>query len=66
MSLQHRKKEVTDENDFLHACKHQSFLQDDFNTLDIKASYKMILSLWMGMIKHSRSTQGSKFAISLQ
>ena len=49
MSLQYLKKEVKDEVDFLHADKHQSFLQVDFNTLGIKVSYKVILSLLMGM-----------------
>ena len=43
-----------------------SFLQLDFNTLDIKVSYKLILSLLMSMIKHSQSTQSSKFAMFLQ
>ena len=66
MSLQYLKKEVRDEVDFLHADKHQSFLQVDFNTLGIKVSYKVVLSLLMGMIKHSQSTQSNKFAISLQ
>ena len=56
MSLQYLKKEVRDEVDFLHADKHQSFLQVDFNTLSIKVFYKVILSLLMGMIKHSQST----------
>ena len=44
MSLQYVKKELSDENDSLHADKHQSFLQVDFNTLGIKVSYKVILS----------------------
>ena len=66
MSLQYLKKEVRDEADFLHADKHQSFLQIDFSTLVIKVSYKVILSLLMGMIKHSQSTQSNKFVISLQ
>ena len=66
MSLQHLKKEVRDEVDFLHTDKHQSFLQVDFNTLDIKVSYRLILLLLLGMIKHSQSTQSNKFAISLQ
>ena len=56
MSLQYLKKEIKDEVDFLHADKHQSFLQVDFNTLSIKVFYKVILSLLMGMIKHSQST----------
>ena len=51
MSLQYHKKEVRDEVDFLHADKHQSFLQVDFNTLGIKDSYKLILSLLMCIIK---------------
>ena len=58
------KKKVCDEADFLHA--NISFLQVDFNTLSIKIFYKVILSLLMGMIKHSQSTQSNKFAISLQ
>ena len=66
MSLQHLKKEVRDEADFLHADKHQSFLQVDFNTLGIKVSNMMMLSLLMGMVKHSQITQSNKFAISLQ
>ena len=37
-----------------------------FNTWGIKVSYKVILSLLMGMIKHSQSTQSNKVAISLQ
>ena len=45
MSLQYLKREVWNEVDFLHADKHQSFLQVDFKTLDIKVSYKVILSL---------------------
>ena len=43
-----------------------SFLQVDFSTFGIEISYKVILSLLMGMIKHSQSTQSNKFAISLQ
>ena len=66
MSLQYFKKEVRDKVDFLHVDKHQSFLQVDFNTLGIKDAYKVILSLLLGMIKHSQSTQSNKFVISLQ
>ena len=66
MSLQYLKKEVRDEVDFLHADKHQSFLQVDFDTFGIKISYKVILSFLMGMIKHSESTESHKFSISLQ
>ena len=66
MSLQYLKKEVRDEVNFLHADKHQSFLKVDFEILGIKVSYKAILLLLMGMIKHSKSTQSNKFAVSLQ
>ena len=51
---------------FLHTDKHQRFLQVDFNFLSIKVSYKVILSLLMGMIKYSQNTRRNKFAISLQ
>ena len=61
MFLQHLKKEVRDEVDFLHVDKHQNFLQGDFNTLGIKDAYKVILSLLLGMIKHSQSTQNNRF-----
>ena len=66
MSLPYLKKEVRNEVDFLHADKHQSFLQVDFNTLGIKSSCTVILSLLMGIIKHSPGSQSNKFAISLQ
>ena len=66
MSLQYFKKEVRDKVDFLHVDKHQSFLQVDFNTLGIKDAYKVILSLLLGMIKHSQSTQMIGLQISLQ
>ena len=46
----------------MHADKHPSFLEVDFNTLGIKVSYKLMLSSIV-MIKHSQS---NKFAISLQ
>ena len=65
MSLQYLKKEVRDEVDFLHADKHQNFPQVDFNTLSINIFYKVILSLLMGMIKHSQSTQSNKLEIAL-
>ena len=51
--MQYLKKEVSDEVDFLHADKHESLLQID----------TMIL---MGIVKHSQSSQNSKFAMSLQ
>ena len=44
---------MSDEFDFLHADMHESLLQID----------TMIL---MGMVKHSQSSQNSKFAMSLQ
>ena len=47
---------MSDEVDFLHADKHESFLQLDFNTLSINVFCKVILSLLMGMIKNSKST----------
>ena len=62
MPLQYLKKEVRYQVSFLHAGKYQV----DFNTLGIKVFYKMILSLLMGMIQHSQSTQSNKFAKSLQ
>ena len=66
MSLQYLEKEVRDEVNFLHADKHQSFLQVHFNTLSIKLFNKVTLSLFMRMIKHSQSTQSNRFAITLQ
>ena len=66
MSLQYPKKKLDMKLIFLHADKHQSFLQVNFNTLGIKICNKVILSLIMGMIKHSQSTKSSKFAISLE
>ena len=66
MSLQYLKKEVKKGVHFLLADEHQSFLQVDFNTLGIKDANKVILSLLLGMIKHSQSTESNKFAISLQ
>ena len=68
MSLQYlkKKKEFRDEIDFLHADKHQSFLQVYFKTLGIKVSCMGILSLLIGMIKQSQSTQSNKFAVSLK
>ena len=66
MSLQYVKKEVRDEVVFLHVVKHQSFLQIDFNTLSIKAFCKVILTLLLGMIKYSQSTQSNKLVIASQ
>ena len=62
MSSQYLKKEVRHEVDSLHLDKHQIFLQVDLNTLGIKDAYKVILSLLLGMIKHSQSTQSNRFA----
>ena len=60
------KKKLEKKFIFLHADKHQSFQEVNFNTLCIKRSYKGILSLLIYMIKHSQSTQSNNFAISLQ
>ena len=49
-------KKKLDEVDFLHVDKHQSFLQVHFNTLGIKVSYRVILSLLLGMTKHRQYT----------
>ena len=51
------KDNVKDEVDFRPVDKHQSFRQVDFNTLGIKDAYKVILSLLLGMIKHSQSNR---------
>ena len=61
MSLQYLKKQIGNEVDFLHADKNQNFPQVDFNTLSIKVFYKVILSILMGMIKNSQSTQSKNF-----
>ena len=61
MSSQYLKKEVRHEVDSLHLDKHQIFLQVDLNTLGIKDAYKVILSLLLGMIKHSQSTQSNRY-----
>ena len=73
LTLEYLKKEVRDIVNFccmklifLHTVKHQSFLDVDFNTLGIKVSDKMIVTLLMDMVKHSQSTGSNKFAISLQ
>ena len=66
MSLQDLKKKLEMKLIFLHADKHQSFLQDDFNTLSVTVFCKVTLSLLMDMIKYSQSTQSNKLAIALQ
>ena len=65
ISQQYLQKGLSDEVDFLHADKHQSFLQVNSKTLVSKVSYKVILSSLMG-IKYSQSTEINKFVISLQ
>ena len=65
MSVQYLKKEVRDKVDFFHADEHQSLLLFDFSSLFIKVSYKVILSLLMGIVDF-QSTQSNKFEISLQ
>ena len=62
ISVQYLKKEDSDDVDFLHADKYRSVLQVDFNTLGIKAAYKAILLLLIGMMKHSQITQSNNFA----
>ena len=52
ISLEYLKKEVNDEVDYLSEVNHECLLHID----------TMIL---MGMIKHSQSSQNSKFAMSL-
>ena len=56
--LQCLKENVKGEGDFLSADKHQGFTQVDTTILGVL--------LLMGMIKHSQSSQNSKFAMSLQ
>ena len=63
ISLQYLKKEVSNQVNFLHAHKHQSFLLVDFSLSGIKVTCKVILALMMDMIK---STQSTKFVIFLQ
>ena len=61
MSLQYLKKEARDEVDFFHAEKYQSFPIVNLNTLVIKVFYKVIISLLIGMIKHSQSTSSLQY-----
>ena len=53
------QKVFTDEVDFLHADKHKI----NFSTLGIKVSYKLILSLLMGTIKHSQSSPSLQYLL---
>ena len=48
ISLQHLKKDVSDEVDFLHADKHKGLLQIDTMNL-------------MEIVRHSQNSQNSKF-----
>ena len=81
ISLEYLKKELNDEGDFMHTDKHESLLEIDsmifMGMIKFpKSSFqhfwtsnfptRLILSLLMGMIKHSQITQSNKFAISLQ
>ena len=50
MSLQYLKEEVRDEVDFLDADEHRSYLQIYIKIKKIKVSYKVIVSLLIGMI----------------
>ena len=43
MPLQYLKQEVKHEVDFLHADRHQSSRQADYNTLAIKVFFKVII-----------------------
>ena len=54
--LQYLKKEVSNERDFLHA----DITKVSYKDACIKVSYKLILSLFWGMIKYSQITQRRK------
>ena len=60
ISLQYLKQEFSNEVDFFHADMYENLLQIDSMIL------RLILSLLMGMIKHSQITESNKFTISLQ
>ena len=67
ISLQYRKKNVSDKVDFLQADKHKSFLKYYFNTLGIEVSYKVDIIIINGHDQaFSNYSQSNKFAISLQ
>ena len=51
--MQYPKKELSDEVGFLHADKYESLLQIDS-------------MIFLEMVKHSESSQNSKFGLSLQ
>ena len=65
-SFQYFKKDVRGAVDILNADKHQSSLHADFNALGIAVSHKLVLSLLMGMMKHSQSTQSNRIKVFLQ
>ena len=60
MSLQNLQKQVKMKAVFLHAINIKVLC----NTLGVKVSYKLILSLLIGMIKYSQSIQINKFVVS--
>ena len=53
ISLQYLKKEVSDDDHFLHVDKHQNF-------------YELALSFLMEVARHAQSTQNRKLVIFLQ
>ena len=59
-------KKFKDEVDLLHADKHQSFLKVCFNTLGIKVSYKIDISIISEHDQAFSNTQSKKFAIFWQ
>ena len=64
--LYNTQKQVTDEIDFIHADKHQSFLHTLFQHCGHQIFLQLDTIIIDGMIKHSQSTQINKFVISLQ
>ena len=63
MSLILLKKNVRDGVNLFHVNKHQSFQKLDFNSLDTKVFYKVVLSL---SIKHSQTLKVTSLKIALQ
>ena len=64
ISLQYlKKKEVSDEVDFLRADKHQSFLQVYFNTLGKPSFLQGDTFIVNGHDNRPQNTQSNKFAI---
>ena len=66
MSLQYLKRKLEMKLSFWMQINIKVSYKLISNTFGIKISYKVILSLLMGTIKHSQRTQSKKFAISLQ